>query len=296
MTFWGYAVLAYLLLALNGIFDKFLLSKAVKAPAAFAFWASIFAPLIVVLAPFGLMPLSFWHLIIALLAGFAFSYATYFLYKGIQETSISRIMPIEGGLVPLFTLIVAYFVLNERLTGSQLLAFVFLVIGAVLISIRKEESSWKPKALGNATLAALLFALSFVFTKMIYDVSNFATGMIWTRAGVFLAALSLLINPRFRREIRRAPKETEKKHIGIYYGSRVIGVIGGWLQNFAISIGSVTIVNALQGTQFAFLLIISTFLSVYFPRIIKEKLAPSTIIQKLFAIVLITIGLYLLSI
>lgn len=296
MTYWGFAVIAYLFLALNGVVDKILLTRAVKNASAYAFWSGILAPLIFVLAPFGLTLLDTQDMLIALAGGAVFTYGTFFLYKGIQETSISRIMPIEGGLVPLFTLILAYFLLNERLPEHQLLAFAFLVAGAVLVAFRREEAVWRPKALENASLAALLFAVSFVLTKLVYDHSNFVTGLVWTRVGVFLAALSFLASRKLRNEIAGAARNTSRNNILVYYGSRGLGVFGGWLQNYAISVGSVTIVNALQGTQFAFVLLLSTLLSVYFPKILKERMNPGTLAQKLIAIVLITVGLYFLSI
>jgi uncharacterized membrane protein len=60
------------------------------------------------------------------------------LYSAIQATSISRVLPIEGGFIPMFTLVLAYFVLGERLTEYQYIAFVFLVFGAVtILSISK---------------------------------------------------------------------------------------------------------------------------------------------------------------
>ncbi|MGE5297608.1 MAG: EamA family transporter [Acidobacteriaceae bacterium] len=297
MTIWIlFAIFAYLLLAITGVFDKFFLSHVESHPVVYAFFLGISGPLSFVLAPFGLKMISAKDLLIALVAGSCFTIALYFLYDATRKTSISRVLPINGGLTPLFTLILAYFFLGERLSIDQNIGFVFLVLGAVLISLRKERGGWQAKALKSAIISSFLFAASFVLTKHIFDVSNFVSGMIWTRLGFFFTALALIIPKRNRELIFHAPKKIKPKNIFIYYGSRGIGNIGGFLQNYAISVGSVSIVNAMQGVQFVFLLIITTLLSLKYPQIIKERINSQSLSLKIASIILISTGLYLVAI
>lgn len=289
------AIIAYSLYAINGIIDKFLLSKAVRSPAVYAFYIGITGPFTLVLAPFGLKMISFSDFFVAVFGGAAFVFALYYLYKATRETSISRILPIEGGLVPVFTLIFAYLILGERLLPTQLAAFAFLVSGAVLISFKQEKTGWHSKALTNAIFAAVLFALSFVLTKYIFDSYNFVSGLIWTRIGFFAVALSFLIPKDVRSAIFKAPKQTSAGNKYLYYSARLSGGVAGLLQNYAISLGSVTIVNAMQGTQYAILLVGTIVLSRYFPKVLKEEVSRPIILQKLFAIAMISAGLILLT-
>lgn len=290
------AIIAYSLYAVNGVIDKFLLTKAVRSPAVYAFYIGITGPLTLVLAPFGLKMLAGTDILIALVGGACFVWALYFLYKSTKATSISRILPIEGGLVPVFTLVFAYIILDERLLPTQLIAFAFLVIGAVIISLREDKTGWHAQAFGNALIAAVLFALSFVLTKYIYQESNFVSGLIWTRLGFFVVALSFLIPRSVRVAVFNAPKQTTAGNKYLYYGARVSGSISGLLQNYAISLGSVTIVNAMQGTQYALLLIGTILLSKYYPQILKEKVTRQILAQKILAIMLIACGLVFLTI
>lgn len=297
------AIIAYSLYAVNGIIDKFLLTKAVRSPAVYAFFIGITGPLTFALIPFTFIPqlnmsftfLSWGDLAIAIAGGASFVWALYFLYKATQETSVSRILPIEGGLVPVFTLVFAYVILGERLLPTQLLAFAFLVIGAVIISLREDESGWHAQAFGGAVVAAMLFALSFVLTKYTFDHSNFISGLVWTRLGFFVVALSFLLSKGVRKGIRNVPKGTTKGNKFLYLGARISGSVSGFLQNFAISLGSVTIVNAMQGTQYALLLIGTVWLSRYYPKILKEKVTRAILMQKALAIVLIACGLIFLA-
>lgn len=289
------AIIAYSLYAVNGVIDKFLLSKAVRSPAVYAFFIGITGPFTLILAPFGLKFLSAGDLLIAIIGGASFVWALLFLYKATQLTSISRILPIEGGLVPVFTLFFAYSILGERLTQTQLIAFCFLVLGAVIISLQHDKKGWHARAFGNAILAAMLFALSFVLTKYIFDHSNFVSGLIWTRLGFFVVALSFLIPKSIRHQIFNAPKQTTTGNKFLYYGARVTGSLSGFLQNYAISLGSVTIVNAMQGTQYALLLIGTIVLSKYYPNILKEKVSGPILAQKILAIIFLSVGLVFLT-
>jgi drug/metabolite transporter (DMT)-like permease len=302
-TFLIIAIIAYSLFAINGVIDKFLLSKAVRSPAVYAFFIGITGPLTFILVPFTLIPqlnmgfefLTWSDLTIAIAAGASFVLALYYLYKATKQTSVSRILPIEGGLVPVFTLFFAYTILGERLLQTQLIAFAFLVGGAVIISLRHDKTGWHAKAFANAAVAAMLFALSFVLTKYTFDHSNFISGLVWSRLGFFAVAVAFLLNPKVRHEILNTPKETSKGNKFLYLGGRISGSLAGFLQNYAISLGSVTIVNAMQGTQYALLLVGTIFLSKYYPQILKEKITLNILLQKIFAILLISLGLIYLT-
>ena len=295
MTYIYIAIAAYMLFAVNGVIDKFLLTRAVKHPAAYAFYIGITGFLSFLLIPFGLQFIGPVDLLIALVGGASFVVALVFLYIATRQTSISRLLPIEGGFVPIFTLIFAYVFLGERLSGGQTLAFVFLVAGAVLISLKHDQEGWHPRALGNAVIAAAFFALSFVLTKYIFELTNFVSGLIWTRLGFLAVSLSMLIPRKTRRHIFNAPKDAGQGNMYLYYGARLSGGLAGLLQNYAISIGSVTLVNAMQGTQYAFLLALTVWLSKYYPKILKERINYTVLAQKVGAIALISIGLILLK-
>lgn len=290
------ALLAYLLLALHGVVDKFLLNKAIRRPIAYTFYSGTTTVFILLLIPFGARMLYGWDLAAALSAGVAFLFAMYFLYSGIQKTSVSRILPIQGGLVPLFTYLLAHWLLGDTLTASQTIAFAFLTVGSTLIAIKSDKQGrWQTQALWDATCAAFLFALSLVLSKHVFDQSNLVTGLVWSRVAMFTTAFAFLLFKPARAAIFKTPKEAGKNNAVLFYFVRLIGALAGFLQNYAISIGSVVIVNALQGLQFGFVLALTSVLSIYYPRILKEQITAKILALKIFAIVLITTGLVILS-
>ena len=60
-----------------------------------------------------------------------------------------------------------------------------------------------------------------------------------------------------------------------------------------MSLVSVTIINALVSLEYVFIFILGILFSMWFPKIIKEKNDTRTIIQKAVAIVIISIGFFL---
>lgn len=289
-----FAIAAYTLNAVNGVLDKFMLSKRVGEPLAYAFYSSLTSLLVVVLIPFGVKFLDLKTLVFALLSGISFSVALYFYFQAIKASSVSRILPIEGGFIPVFTLILAAVFLNEQLTIMQYVAFIFLVIGAIVISVKKEAHHLHPVALMSAVLAAASFAISFTSLKFVYMHTNFLSGLFWSRMGMGFVPLVILLTPLRKRLVKVGEKSSNSSR-GIFVFSKVAAACSTLLENWAISLGSVSLVKALQGTQYVFLLILTSVLSLYFSKILKEKITTAILVQKLIAIGIISFGLILLT-
>lgn len=67
------------------------------------------------------------------------------------------------------------------------------------------------------------------------------------------------------------------------------------LLNYAIAIGSVTLVNAMQGLQYVFLLIMVAILSYKYPNILTEAVSRKSLTQKIIAVTLIGLGLAMIA-
>jgi drug/metabolite transporter (DMT)-like permease len=292
------ALSGYFLLAFTGVADKFFVSKVVRQPVAYAFFTAITGPFSLILLLFGGKILHLQDFLVALLAGIFFIIGVYNSYSAISRSSVSRVVPIQAALIPIFSFCLAYFILDEHLNFVQTSGFLFLVVGAVLMSLRRDDNgAWTTTALFYASMSALFFALASVLTKYIFALpySNFVTGMAWTRVGFIIPVPFMLLFKNNRKAIFNAPKEAGVKNVVLYYSSRATGTLGGFLQNYAVKLGSVSIVNAMQGVQFVFLLILTTFMSIYYPKVLKERIDLETTIIKGLAILSIGGGLLLLT-
>jgi len=294
---WIAVVLAgHFLNALAFLMDKFLLSsKRVPSPFVYAFFIGALGILALVLIPFGVVIPSSAEIIHALVAGATFIIALVFFFAGLKENEASRVVPLTGGFVPAFTFILAYFFLGERLGQTEILAFAALVSGGVLITL-EHKGKGSARGYAYAVIAAFVFAVSFVITKQVYLEQSFISGFVWSRLGGFLMALSFLLIPSARYGIFHQPKQKGTgATAALFFTGQAAGALGFVLVNYAISLASVSLVNAMQGAQYAFLLVMVILLSKKFPKVLSERLTGAALTQKVVAIILISVGIGLIA-
>lgn len=298
MNWLAIVIIAYFLNALAAVVDKFLLAKSIPRPAVYAFFISFLGIIALVLTPFGFAVPSVGQIMVALLAGLIFTFALLYLFKALKRNDTSRITPFIGGWQPLFILILAWLFLGEQLSGREIWSFFLLIAGTIFLTKEFGQGKKKKGGFGLALVSAVLFAVSYALTKEVYNHQPFIAGFIWTRIGAFLGALALLIPSANRVAILanfKKPKKQKAKTGLLFFGGQVAGALSFLLVNYAISLASVSLVNALQGLQYVFLLMMVFFLSKFHPRVLKEKMTKAAIWQKISAVVLVGAGLALLA-
>lgn len=291
------AIAAYFLFAINAVIDKFLLgSKRIGHPAVYAFGVGILSLTVLVFAPFGFYVPDISLVLLSLTSGVLFAGALLVYFGVLKMGEASRIVPVVGGLVPAFTLIFAFWFLAERLQGSDLWAAGFLIIGTILMRGKGRNTEGKGGWIVAAVFTAVLFALSFSLLKEVFEALGFINGLIWTRLGTAAGALFFLLIPDFKKAIFQQFQTAKIKTKTLFVVGQVLGALAGLLQTYAIALGSVTIVNALAGTQFVFLFVLSTVLSLWYPEVVTEKISRAILTRKIIAICLIAIGVAAIAI
>ncbi|MFZ1720738.1 MAG: hypothetical protein WAU28_05365 [Candidatus Moraniibacteriota bacterium] len=300
------AVLSYFLSAVVAVLDKFLLSGRIASAAMYAFLMALFSSFVLVLIPFGVQWYGRYPVGLAILSGFLFLYALVAFYTAAKHSEIAKVAPLVGVVVA-----VASFVITSGMRLSQgeptgmsaevLLAFALLIGGAFLISfdlpLRKTD-----RVPFLAVVSGLLFALSIIILKLSIVEMNFVNGYFWSRAGMFFAGFSLLLIPLYRHEILAASSHFSQPHRErpltgfLFIANKVSGGVAAFLLAYAVSIGPLAFVHALNGVQFAFVFLLSLVLSFFFPKVYGEKLALNDWIQKACAIILIVLGIWILSV
>jgi drug/metabolite transporter (DMT)-like permease len=296
--------------------DKFLLSKKIHSSITYAFYVGIWSVFNLVLLIFDpYVPSAKW-LLIELSAGGLFLFTMVFWYKALHQSEATRVVPIVGALVPLFSLVLSFFLLGEKLDKRHLLAFIILIAGGVLISIKNTKLHYPGKALArieeimgkiharyrptqdlvfNSMVSAFFFSLYYVFMKYIYSFEPFLGSFVWSRLGTFVGVMIIFLVPSWRDLIRKHQKGMRREANMIFFmGVRVAAALAFIILNWAISLGNVAMVNALQGTQFLFLILLVLLLSNRYPWILKEELGKGVLVQKMIGIVFVSIGLYIL--
>ncbi|MEI6378109.1 MAG: DMT family transporter [Candidatus Falkowbacteria bacterium] len=302
------AVFAYALLAAVSLADKFLLEKALPSSKAYTFLVSIAGGIVIFIAPFYALWPGWQLLLVNFLVGAIFPLALLLMYEALKNGEPSRVAVLVGGSVPLFTLLFSISFLGEKFTYFQWLALAGLIIAICLIIWLPAKENWLKRAFSwighksdaaigifEAVAAGMLFAIFFIGSKMVYQTENFISGFIWLRLGSALAALVMLLIPSVRREIFKNIAKLRGRKAGIFFGNQLASSIGFSMQNYALSLGSVAIVTALQGVQYSLLIVFGAILSVFYPRVIKEKISRGIIVQKILAVLFVGLSLYLLT-
>lgn len=294
------ALLSYLILAVVFLIDKYLLTSSMPNPKVYAFYGGVWGLLILAVIPFVDFRIpSPFYILLSLLAGISFIYGLFWFYKALQIFEPSRIVPAMGGLLPLFTAGLVYFTSKgkEAMSQADFLAFILLILGSVLITLEKSKKI-SFKVLQISFIAALFFAFYFVSIKYVYLDQPFWSAYVWMRLGAFLTSLYFLFSSRDIREEIFAKRRIVPRNAPLYFLNQGMGAGANILQNAAVSLAPlacVAIINALSGTQYAFLLILTVFLSLKFPGILKEEISKRIIFQKIIAILLIAGGLTILA-
>lgn len=302
MLFWLLiTIFAHLLNAAVYIIDKHLVSKTVLRPIVYAFYSSIFQFVYLILIPFGFILPENKFIAACLFTGFLFTFVLVVFYKAMKLAESTRVVPVVGGLTPIFTFFLAYFFIGERLGLAQSIAFIFFILGGFLLSFRFDHDHFKAvKGISWAVLAAFLFAFYYTLMKYIFLNIDFLSGFIIIQLGGFLGALFLLLPEKNRERIFASVKGEsagKKETAYLFIPDKLLGALAGFLIPYAISHegSSVTIINSLQAVQYVFLLIFAVILSKKFPDFLKEQIGEKVIRRKLAAIILIGVGLFVIS-
>lgn len=300
------AILAYFLLALEIILDKFLLSsKKVSHPAIYAFYSGTLGLFALIFFPIGFHSIGFHRIIFSFIGGVIFIYGMLALFFAVKKSEASRVLPTVGAIIPITTFFLAMFFLDEQLGVLRASGISVLILGGLLISFEpsKEKKQLFFKGFYFSILAGFFLALSAVIIKYLYCGDNFLNVFIWTRLGAFLGAASFFLNPVWRKAILaslrkfKKPEKEEKKSGLVFILAKILGGAGSFFKENAASLAaaSVTIVNALISIEYVFIFILGLIFSAWMPKIIREKKDFGTIMQKISAIAIIAAGIFLVS-
>lgn len=308
MIWIGAACLGYLFLALSQILDKFLLTEErIPKPATYAFYVSLFSAFSFVFSVFGLKILPAPQMILFFVAGILFTYSLLTFYYAVRDYDVARVAPLQG-LFTTLTVVLFVFLLpeffGEPVFHIELIwALALFVVGGLLISYDLPFTKADHLPL-SVIFSGFLMGVYLLFLKVGYTEADFVNGLVWSRAGAFLGAFSLLLFPVFRRQIFTHQKKTassqgKKKNLatlGLFIFNKTTAGVASFLIIFAVSVGSTSFVQALNGMQYVFLFLLVIPFQKFFPSIFSERLSWSDWFQKIFALLLIAFGFYFLSV
>lgn len=301
-----FALFGYGALAGGSILEKFIISKVKVSPLRDVFYSTLPVLLIAVLIPFGVPPittLSGWFF--AAVSGFAYAGAMWAMFISFLRSEVSHAGPLQGAAAALGSVVMGILFLSEKFSGLQYFGVSLLILGAFLISLEKSKlhRGWH-SGLSWAAFSGVLFAISNVAAKYVYNQFGFYSGFVWSRVALGLSGFFFLFFPEIRRlffgskksnlKLNAKPTPGNFKQFIIVTLVKLVGVGAVILLQYATALGSVAMVNALIGVQFALLIMVMYLISKFKRGFLTEYYAKGELTQEVIAIILIAAGLGLI--
>lgn len=302
MSWLSFVLIGQLFLAIALAIDKIFLSNIVKSGAVFALLVGALSVCAFVLVPFGVHLPSMRSLIINVLVGVFLSVGLLLFFIALSRDDATRIGPYIGGVTPIATLIASFIILHELLPRHSIAGIALLIIGSViLLSATPKEKRARHHARDRvltyviATAAAIAFALSLVLGRLQFLSDGFVTSFFWQRGGTMLVAIGLAFQPPIRRGAREAIKKLWGAKGLLFFLSKGLGALGYMAMSYATKLTSATVVNALQGVEYIFLLVLAFVATHVQMRSWKEHTSASLFVRKLCATLCIAGGIALVA-
>lgn len=266
MTSWlGAATLAQIILGTSAVFDRLLLRKRTIEPVAYTFWLAILGAFAAFLIPFGVTVPAAPVLALALLSGALFVAGMFSYYWALERTQVSETAPIVAALSPLATALAGVVLLHEGMGALGIIGFSFLVAASSLFFLAERPTA-RTLFFRSVLAGALLFGVSNVTAKLVFEATNFVTGFFWIKVGGVIVALGAFGLARTRRLLRDARADVLPVRRTAYFLNRGYAAAGSLLGAYAISLTHPALVDATQGLRYVAIFVVAWILVHERPR------------------------------
>ncbi len=291
------ALVGYALLAVVFILDKRILSAELKQPVVYTFYSTIF--LLAVGLAWWFVPLLTDPLLVALsvVSGFAFGAALWTMFIALRQSEASHLDPFVGAVITLGTLAGADIWLQEALTSRQIIGCAVLAAASFLLA-REETSQHRGWHRGYVwgIVSGILFAVSHLTAKAVYNAADFLPAFVMTRFTIGVFGILLLGAPAVWRSFAISKKSTSKHHpLTVVAITKVLSVVANSAIQYAIALGSVSIVNALAGLQYALMFVGILGLNAWRPAWFREFVSRRELWLESTALALVIVGVFLVA-
>ncbi|EKD43832.1 MAG: hypothetical protein ACD_72C00100G0003 [uncultured bacterium] len=282
--------------AIENVYTKAVIGSKIKNPYVFLILISVLSILILpfVQSKYIVIPPGngIWWL---WLASFFYTVGGFPYVKAMEIEEVTRIN-ILWNTIPLFSLVLAWFVIGDRISGMEFVAMLLLLAGAVVGSLKKSKSKFKLSlAFWLMMLACVMYAAYALVVRYISKTIPFPTIFFWV---VLFDAITILVSFVFRK-IRYDFTQTIKSNSLVFFGLFLvvvmIGNLGIFLNQWALSLKAGALVYSFEGFQVLFVFFLALLIAKFSPIYIAESLDRKNLLLKLLAFVLIMGGLVILS-
>lgn len=304
------ATLGQFLNAIVAFFDKYIVSdeKAMPEPFVYAFYTCLITGGWMLVFFLGYVPtFAAWGVptfgniekptiqvvSMSFLSGYTLFMALVAMYTALKKADAVNVIPVIGAASALVTFLLNYLLLDVVPTLNYIWGIALLSLGTLLVA----QSIPKRDVVVNTIHSGIFFALHYITMKGLFEETNFDDGLFWSRIGMILFALSLLLVPAYFSKIKNTTDSATKKTGVLVLGSKVLSGIAAFLILKATDLGDAAVVQALDGVKFVFIFLIVFIFSSFLPAQVvssTHNTRPREVIRQIVYVVLIAMGYFIL--
>lgn len=284
-------------------FDKYLISKYLKGGSVgtLILFSSLFAvvtlPIIYFIKPEIFETITLLKALILMFNGAALVMAIMCYLYALGHDEASYVAPFFQ-LVPVFSFFLGYFVLGETLVQNQIIAAALIIFGGLVLSL--EFSNGKARLKKQLVLLMLGSSFFYAFYAVIFKAvaveQGFLDSLFWDMVGKVTFGIILFLSIRsYQTQFISLIKSNRFTIIGLNVISETLALIGEIAIVLAVLYAPVVLVESVGGLQPIFVIFFGIIITVFFPKFGQESLEKKSLIQKIIAIAIITVGVFVLA-
>jgi uncharacterized membrane protein len=235
-------------------------------------------------------------ILVMTVSGILYMGAMLFYLRAIQSEEASVVAPLFQAST-LFTFLLGYLFLHERLGPLQFLGGALVVSGALGLSF--QDGSRKRRFNARLILlmlgATFVLALSTVLFKFFAIQDNFWTTTFWTFAGEGIFGFVLLLKVDYRRQFAELFRRNPRAMAGVNAANELINLGAGLAVRYASLLAPVALVSAISSTTTFFVFAFGILLTLFFPTMGREDLSSGNLVKKGLGALLIALGVFLIE-
>lgn len=294
---------AFLAASINHI-DKYLIGKYFKGSgigSLVIFTALMGLPVFLLIALFisKAIFINFQTAILIILNGMI--YVSWLLpyFYALEKDEASVVAPLFL-LVPIFSFVSGYLFLRETISFIQILASVLIILGSVTLTLKftsRQKISFNKDVYLLMILSTVLIAINGVFFKYFAIRESFWVVSFWEYVGFFVAAVFLFtFIPSYRKQFIAVIKLNRISILGVNFVNEVLAMLAKISLNYASLLTAISLVFFVaEGLQPFFVLVLGILLTLFFPKISRERLERKYLTRKIVSIAAMFLGVYLLQ-
>ena len=237
------------------------------------------------------------------LGGIVVSLSSIAYYRALEIEDSTNIA-IFYQMAPILYLVFGWFLLGEKFSPIQLVAFATILAGPLMVVMGSRKNSRKTKL--RAVALVSIYVLIYTIGNIIFVMANrgieldFRVAMTFTFLGKGIGNLILcyIIKPKWRKRFRRVIKESRGRVYFPLFVNGVLGLIKDAAYRLALLTAPAVAVAAAAGDSLepVVIFMMGIVLTIINPRLGREKLDRKTVISRLIATACVVAGIFVLQI